>query len=110
MLHHYNVSMQQLSRKVKAGYGIGDLGGNLFFTMGGFYFLFYLTDVVGLAAGLAGTALMVGKIWDAVTDPVVGYLSDRTRSRLGRQVDRFESAAPHFRSAASSTCSRKRTR
>ena len=85
MLHHYNVSMQQLSRKVKAGYGIGDLGGNLFFTMGGFYFLFYLTDVVGLAAGLAGTALMVGKIWDAVTDPVVGYLSDRTRSRFGRR-------------------------
>lgn len=77
--------MQGLSRRLKAGYGIGDLGGNLFFTMGGFYFLFYLTDVVGLAAGLAGTALMIGKIWDAVTDPVVGYLSDRTTSRFGRR-------------------------
>ena len=84
-MHHYNASMQQLSRKVKAGYGVGDLGGNLFFTMGGFYFLFYLTDVVGLAAGLAGTALMIGKVWDAITDPVVGYLSDRTRSRFGRR-------------------------
>lgn len=79
------IAMEQLSRKIKAGYGVGDLGGNLFFTMGGFYFLFYLTDVVGLAAGLAGTALMVGKIWDAITDPVVGYLSDRTRSRHGRR-------------------------
>ncbi|MEX2442726.1 MAG: MFS transporter [Alkalispirochaeta sp.] len=77
--------MEQLSRKIKAGYGVGDLGGNLFFTMGGFYFLFYLTDVVGLAAGLAGTALMIGKIWDAVTDPVVGFLSDGTTSRFGRR-------------------------
>jgi GPH family glycoside/pentoside/hexuronide:cation symporter len=77
--------MQQLSLRKKLGYGIGDLGGNLFFTMMGFYLLFYFTDVVALAAGLAGTAIMIGKIWDAVTDPAVGYLSDRTRSRWGRR-------------------------
>ena len=70
-----------LSLKVRLGYGICDLGGNLFFTMMGFYLLYFMTDVVGLAAGLAGTALMVGKIWDAITDPAVGYLSDRTRTR-----------------------------
>lgn len=77
--------MQKLSKRIKVGYGIGDLGGNLFFTMSGFYLLFYLTDVVGLAAGLAGTALMIGKVWDAVTDPLTGYLSDRTKSRFGRR-------------------------
>ncbi len=77
--------MEQLTKRVKIGYGVGDLGGNLFFTMTGFYLLFYLTDVVGLAAGLAGTALMIGKVWDAVTDPVVGYLSDRTPGRFGRR-------------------------
>jgi glycoside/pentoside/hexuronide:cation symporter, GPH family len=69
----------------KLGFGICDLGGNLFFTMMGFYLLFFMTDVVGLAAGLAGTALMIGKIWDAVTDPTVGFISDRTRSRWGRR-------------------------
>ncbi len=69
----------------KLGFGICDLGGNLFFTMMGFYLLFFMTDVVGLAAGLAGTALMIGKIWDAVTDPTVGYISDRTRTRWGRR-------------------------
>ena len=69
----------------KLGFGICDLGGNLFFTMMGFYLLFFMTDIVGLAAGLAGTALMIGKIWDAVTDPTVGYLSDRTRTRWGRR-------------------------
>lgn len=78
-------TMEQLTKRVKIGYGVGDLGGNLFFTMSGFYLLFYLTDVVGLAAGLAGTALMIGKIWDAVTDPVVGYLSDRTPGPFGRR-------------------------
>lgn len=74
-----------LPLKTKIGFGIGDLGGNLFFTIIGFYLLYFLTDVVQLAAGLAGTALMIGKIWDAVTDPVVGYLSDRTRHRMGRR-------------------------
>ncbi len=76
---------QLLSTKVKIGFGICDLGGNLFFTIIGFYLLFFLTDIVKLAAGLAGTALMIGKIWDAVTDPAVGYLSDRTRSPMGRR-------------------------
>ena len=75
----------RLPLKTKIGFGICDLGGNLFFTMMGFYLLFFLTDLVGLAAGLAGTALMIGKIWDAVTDPAVGYMSDRTRSRMGRR-------------------------
>ncbi len=75
----------RLSLKTKAGFGICDLGGNLFFTMMGFYLLKYMTDVALLGAGLAGTAMMIGKIADAITDPTVGYLSDRTRSRWGRR-------------------------
>lgn len=75
----------KLSLGTKLGFGICDLGGNLFFTIMGFYLLIFMTDVVGLAAGMAGTALMIGKIWDAVTDPAVGYLSDRTRTRWGRR-------------------------
>jgi len=71
--------------KIKLGFGIGDLGGNLFFTFIGFYLLYFLTDVLGLSAALAGTTLMIGKIWDAVTDPVTGYVSDRTISPWGRR-------------------------
>jgi GPH family glycoside/pentoside/hexuronide:cation symporter len=42
--------------------------------------------VLGINPGLAGTALLVGKLtWDAINDPVFGYLSDRTRTRLGRR-------------------------
>ncbi len=77
--------MKQLTTRKKIGYGIGDLGGNLFFTIMGFYLLFYFTDIAGITAGLAGTAIMIGKIWDAVTDPTVGYISDRSRSRWGRR-------------------------
>jgi GPH family glycoside/pentoside/hexuronide:cation symporter len=51
----------------------------------GFWSLNYLTDTVGLGAALAGIAVMIGKFWDAVTDPVMGYLSDRTKSRWGRR-------------------------
>ena len=76
---------EKLPLKVKLGYGVCDLGGNLFFTVIAFLLLNYLTDTVGISAGLAGTIIMVGKIWDAVTDPVAGYLSDNTRSRWGRR-------------------------
>jgi GPH family glycoside/pentoside/hexuronide:cation symporter len=74
-----------LPLRIRLGFGIGDLGGNLFFTIMGFYLLIYLTDTVNLAAGLAGTALMIGKIWDAVTDPAVGYWSDHVRAPMGRR-------------------------
>jgi GPH family glycoside/pentoside/hexuronide:cation symporter len=55
------------------------------FTVMGFWALNYLTDIVGLPAALAGGAVMLGKAWDALTDPVMGALSDRTRTRWGRR-------------------------
>jgi GPH family glycoside/pentoside/hexuronide:cation symporter len=74
-----------LSVKQKLGFGIFDLGGNMFFTLMGFWTLNFLTDTVGLAAALSGIAVMAGKVWDAVTDPVMGFISDRTFSRWGRR-------------------------
>ena len=74
-----------LSIGTKAGFGVCDLGGNLFFTAMGFWALNYLTDTVALPAAAAGFAIMVGKIWDAVTDPMMGYISDRTKTRFGRR-------------------------
>ncbi|MBU0935126.1 MAG: MFS transporter [Spirochaetes bacterium] len=77
--------MEKPGTRIKFGFGIGDLGGNLFFTIIGFYLLYFMTDVAKLPAALAGTVLLAGKIWDAVTDPITGYLSDNTRSRWGRR-------------------------
>lgn len=68
----------------RAGFGVGDIGFNLFWTSVSLYLLFYYTDVLGISPGIAGTIIMVGMIWDGITDPLMGLLADRTRSRWGR--------------------------
>ena len=50
-----------------------------------FYLLLFYTDTALIPAALAGTALLIGKIWDAVNDPIFGWISDRTTSRLGQR-------------------------
>jgi GPH family glycoside/pentoside/hexuronide:cation symporter len=79
------MEQNKLSLGKKLGYGAADLGNNLFVQALGFVLLIYLTDTVGLSAALAGTALMIGRIWDAFYDPVIGYLSDRSKTRMGRR-------------------------
>ena len=61
------------------------LVGIFFFTVVAFQMASYLTDTVGLAAGLMGIALLIGRMIDAITDPLMGYISDRTRTRWGRR-------------------------
>jgi GPH family glycoside/pentoside/hexuronide:cation symporter len=75
----------KLTLRTKLGYGVCDLGGNLFFTVGAFIVMKYLTDTVGMNPWLAGAALSIGRVLDAFSDPVVGSLSDRTRTRFGRR-------------------------
>ena len=76
----------KLSFTTKLAYGAGDLGPAIAANLGVFFGLYFFTNVAGLSAGLAGSILMVGKIWDAVNDPMVGVLSDRTTSRWGRRL------------------------
>ncbi len=75
-----------LSRWTKVIYGLGELGPSV---AGGtiipFYYLFFLTDVAGIRPGIAGSLLLVARLWDAINDPLIGALSDRTRTRLGRR-------------------------
>jgi len=77
---------QKLSLGFKFRYGLADLGFAVITSAMQFFLLFYYTDVAGINPALAGMALMVGKLtWDAVKDALIGYLSDRTRSRFGRR-------------------------
>jgi GPH family glycoside/pentoside/hexuronide:cation symporter len=78
-------NIDRLSLRTKVAYGVGDLGANLVFGTVGFFLLYFLTDVALLSASLAGIAMMTVRIVDAFTDPLVGYLSDRTRTRWGRR-------------------------
>ena len=75
----------RLPRRTKLLYGIGDTGFSLTSTLIGVYYLLFLTDVVGLRPALAGLAIMLAKQWDWIHDPLIGHLSDRTRSRWGRR-------------------------
>ncbi len=75
----------RLSLRTKLGFGVGDLGGNLFFTAMGFYGLFYLTEIARVSAAIAGVAFAISKVWDALADPLMGYVSDNTRTRWGRR-------------------------
>ncbi len=79
------MSEKRLGRLTKLIYGAGDTGFSLTSTILGLYFAIYLTDVVGLSPGIAASAILIGRIWDFVNDPLIGHLSDRTRSRWGRR-------------------------
>ena len=74
-----------LPLKTKIGFGVCDIGGNLFFTTLSFQLTIFLTDIVGLSAALMGIALLLGRVIDAFSDPVMGFISDRTVSRWGRR-------------------------
>ena len=77
---------EKLSFWTKAAYAIGDLPNSVGpGTVVPFWYLFFLTDVAHLNPVLAGVTLLIGGIWDAINDPLVGLLSDRTRTRWGRR-------------------------
>jgi GPH family glycoside/pentoside/hexuronide:cation symporter len=77
--------MSQLSRTVRVSYGVGAVGNGVFVTVPGLLLLYYLTDVIGVGAGLAALALFVPKLWDAFANPLIGGLSDRSTSRFGKR-------------------------
>ncbi|WP_338430047.1 MFS transporter [Synechococcus elongatus IITB3] len=71
----------QLDLRTKLSFGVGDFGTAVMANLQVFFLLFFLTTVAGLDAAWAGSILMIGKVWDAVNDPLIGWLSDRTNSR-----------------------------
>ena len=68
----------------KLGYGIGDLSAGLMLNFFGFFLLYFFVDLNGLGAATIGLMLLITKLIDAVTDPMMGAFADRTRTRWGR--------------------------
>ena len=75
----------RLSLLTKVVYGSGDWGMASFGTLRQIFYAIFLTDVVGLDARLASVAALLGIIWDAINDPIVGMISDRVHTRWGRR-------------------------
>ncbi len=75
----------RLPRRLKFIYGLGDWGTSAATTARNAFWFFFLTNVVGIDAGLAGWAVLVGKIWDGINDPLIGMVSDHLNTRWGRR-------------------------
>lgn len=76
--------MEKLSKKSIFSYGLGDMASQLVWSFVGTYLTVYYIDIVGLAPLAVSTIMMVAKIWDAVNDPMMGGIAERTRSKWGR--------------------------
>ncbi len=68
----------------RLSYAVGDFGINLYFMSAMTFLLFFYTEVYGLSAAVAGGVFLVARIVDAVTDPIMGFIADHTRSRWGK--------------------------
>ena len=68
----------------KLAYGFGCFGQNMIYSLMANFLLFFYTDIFGILPTVAGTILLLAKLWDAVNDPMMGMLADRTRTRWGK--------------------------
>lgn len=81
-----NPASEKLRPFTRLAYGSGELGPAMAGSALLFFQMIFLTNVAGLRADLAGSVLLIGKLWVAINDPLIGWLSDRTRTRWGRRL------------------------
>ncbi len=75
---------ERLSFQEKLAYGLGDTASNFFYQVINLFVVYYYTDIFGLAPLAVGTMMVVIRVFDAVIDPVMGVIADRTNSRWGK--------------------------
>lgn len=79
-----NINRTKLSIKEKIGYGLGDTASHFVWDMVGFWILIFYTDTFGISAAVAGTIMLIARIWDMVSDPIMGVIADRTNTKYGK--------------------------
>ena len=86
--------MVRLSEKI--GYGFGDMSSSMFWKVFSYYLPFFYSNVFGLSLVDAGVLVLVTRIWDAVSDPMMGIVADRTQTRWGKYRPYLLWVAPLF--------------
>ena len=86
--------MRKLLRHI--GYGFGDMSSSMFWKVFSYYLPFFYSNIFGLSLKDAGIILLVTRIWDAVSDPMMGILADRTHTRWGKYRPYLLFVAPLF--------------
>jgi len=79
------MEQNQMKKKEQFIFAWGDVFGGGAQALIGVLYLIFLTDVIGINPAIAATAILVSKVWDAVSDPLMGIISDNTRSKFGRR-------------------------
>ncbi len=74
----------KLSLKEKIGYSLGDTASHFVWDMVGFWILIFYTDTFGISAAAAGTIMLIARLWDMLSDPIMGIIADRTNTRWGK--------------------------
>ena len=74
----------ELAKREKFAYGFGCFGQNMLYNLMANFLLFFYTDIYGILPSVAGAILLIARMWDAVNDPLMGMVADRTRSRWGK--------------------------
>lgn len=82
---HTKSTAQKLSTKTKLGYGCASIADAVAYNFVLMFFFYFLTDIAGISPALAGLIAFVATIWDACTNPIIGQLSDNSKSKFGRR-------------------------
>ncbi|HSH20102.1 MAG TPA: MFS transporter, partial [Draconibacterium sp.] len=77
-------SETKLSLKEKIGYSLGDTASHFVWDMVGFWILIFYTDTYGISAAAAGTIMLIARFWDMASDPIMGIIADRTKTKWGK--------------------------
>ena len=75
----------KLGRKTKFGYGAASIADAVAYDFVATFFLFFLTDVAGISPAFAGTIILLGVVWDGISDPIIGMMSDCSKSKYGKK-------------------------
>ncbi len=84
------------SLKEKVAYGFGDMSSSMFWKIFSYYLPFFYSNIFGLSLVDAGVLVLVTRIWDAVSDPMMGVIADRTNTRWGKYRPYLLWVAPFF--------------